>query len=375
MQCQNSRCVCTGLCVFGGKNKCQHETHGLFFHPDKRCYANDDKPCYANEYETVSVAPGARSGTFSSTGTQTCYANPYYRPSSDNQVCPGRYSVRTDKANCYARLAVHQDGPRRTFVGQGNRLYTHACTHDPRLKQIAGRIVRKYDFNRANVTSTGRTAVLTHNVFSTAQNTADAIVGTVNTLAVGTATSRPLPRGPVGPGAEVTSASPRVVSTLQRHLPAWRALGPGEWIMRSITHGYRLLFSTKPPLTRTLIPTVASGPALVSLREEIQALLSKGAIQKVDLEKSPVGFYSKYFLVKKKGGTMRPILDLKGLNRYLRKIKFSMLTTTSLLGRIRRGTWFTSVLFFLCSVGAAADCSRRAVLFSSRFRHHGCRRV
>ena len=128
------------------------------------------------------------------------------------------------------------------FVGQGNRLNTHAYTHDPRLKQIAGRIVRKYELNRANVTSTGRTAVLTHNVVSTVQNTADAIVDTVNTLAIGTVASRPLPRGPVGPGAEVTSASPRIVNTLQRHLPAWRALEPGEWIMKSIGPIF-LLFS------------------------------------------------------------------------------------------------------------------------------------
>ena len=33
------------------------------------------------------------------------------------------------------------------------------------------------------------------------------------------------------------------------------------------------------------------------------------------------------------------------------------------------------ILFFFCSVGAAADCSRSAVPFSSRFRRHGCRRV
>ena len=45
------------------------------------------------------------------------------------------------------------------FVGQGNRLKTHAYMHDPRLKQTAGRIVHKYELNRANVTSTGRTAV------------------------------------------------------------------------------------------------------------------------------------------------------------------------------------------------------------------------
>ncbi|MEL7302020.1 MAG: reverse transcriptase domain-containing protein [Pseudomonadota bacterium] len=50
-----------------------------------------------------------------------------------------------------------------------------------------------------------------------------------------------------------------------------------------------------------------------------------------------------YFLVSKKGGGMRPILDLRGLNGYLKKFRFKMLTTSSLLSRVREGTWFTSV--------------------------------
>ena len=40
---------------------------------------------------------------------------------------------------------------------------------------------------------------------------------------------------------------------------------------------------------------------------------------------------------------MRPILDLRGLNRHLRKVGFKMLTCQSLLKTVRQGDWFTSI--------------------------------
>ncbi|KAK5926333.1 hypothetical protein CgunFtcFv8_021916 [Champsocephalus gunnari] len=39
------------------------------------------------------------------------------------------------------------------------------------------------------------------------------------------------------------------------------------------------------------------------------------------------GFYSAYFLVSKKVGGFRPILDLRGINRFLKVLPFYMLTT------------------------------------------------
>ena len=216
---------------------------------------------------------------------------------------------------------------------------SHARARPPRTSLIAVKIAHKYKRTRACLTSTLNTAVTGHDAGTGSR----AVVGTVQTAKVATVTSRP--RGAAaGRDAAVTSPAPRIINTLQRCLSAWRALQPGEWILRSITHGYRLQFSRRPPLTRTVIPTVATGQALVTLREEVQVLLSKGAIQKVNLEESPAGFYSKYFLIeKKKQGTMRPILDLRGLNMYLKRLRFKMLTTSSLLNGVRRGTWFTSV--------------------------------
>lgn len=55
------------------------------------------------------------------------------------------------------------------------------------------------------------------------------------------------------------------------------------------------------------------------------------------------GFYSTYFLIPKKDGGLRPILNLKGFNRHLKRLLFHMLNISTLLTFIRQGDWFTTV--------------------------------
>ncbi|XP_056316727.1 LOW QUALITY PROTEIN: uncharacterized protein LOC130231264 [Danio aesculapii] len=62
------------------------------------------------------------------------------------------------------------------------------------------------------------------------------------------------------------------------------------------------------------------------LEAEISSLMGKGAIRRVPVEETQTGFYSRYFLIPKKDGSLRPILDLRALNKHLRKYKFKMLT-------------------------------------------------
>ena len=78
------------------------------------------------------------------------------------------------------------------------------------------------------------------------------------------------------------------------------------------------------------------------------SLLNKGAICVVPPAQCQSGFYSRYFLVPKRGGRrsgIRPILDLHALNKYLGKYKFRMLTLAlaSLLRLVRQNERFTSV--------------------------------
>ncbi|KAI5103666.1 hypothetical protein C0J45_7247 [Silurus meridionalis] len=53
--------------------------------------------------------------------------------------------------------------------------------------------------------------------------------------------------------------------------------------------------------------------------------------------------YSRYFLVLKKGGSLHPILDLRVLNKHLRKYNFRMLSHGSLIRSIKQNDWFCSI--------------------------------
>ena len=130
---------------------------------------------------------------------------------------------------------------------------------------------------------------------------------------------------------------------LTRCLDNWIACSPSPWIQRTIAKGYRLQFSTPPPLSPHILHSHAVGQTVSVLRDEIVSLLAKQAIEQVPVAQLGLGYYSRYFAVKKKGGGMRPILDLRGLNKHLRKVGFKMLTTESLLRKVRQGDWFTSI--------------------------------
>lgn len=80
-----------------------------------------------------------------------------------------------------------------------------------------------------------------------------------------------------------------------------------------------------------------------ALAQELSTLLDKGAITPVDPLLQPAGLYSTYFLVGKKDGGVRPILDLRGRNRYLKFLPFHMLTSADVMHVIRQGEWFTSI--------------------------------
>ncbi|KAL0176639.1 hypothetical protein M9458_028969, partial [Cirrhinus mrigala] len=94
---------------------------------------------------------------------------------------------------------------------------------------------------------------------------------------------------------------------------------------------------------RGVVPTVVKSRDAHVLRSEVLILLEKGAIEVVHPAQSESGFYSHYFLVPKKDGGLRPILDLRHLNRALMKRPFKMLTLKQILSHVRPGDWFLSL--------------------------------
>ncbi len=60
----------------------------------------------------------------------------------------------------------------------------------------------------------------------------------------------------------------------------------------------------------------------------------------IDIER---GFFSHYFLVPKRDGGLRPILELRRLNFSLYKGKFKMLTMKTIMSQIQGGDWFVTI--------------------------------
>ncbi len=67
----------------------------------------------------------------------------------------------------------------------------------------------------------------------------------------------------------------------------------------------------------------------------------KNAIEPVPPVELESGFYNLYFIVPKKGGGLRPILDLRVLNRTLHKLSFKILTQRHIVRCIQPQDWLT----------------------------------
>ena len=74
-----------------------------------------------------------------------------------------------------------------------------------------------------------------------------------------------------------------------------------------------------------------SPPQMKVIREEVRDLVQKGAMRKVPMSeaKKKKGFYSKMFCIPKPDGRWRPIIDLRQLNKYIKKETFKMDTIES----------------------------------------------
>ena len=79
------------------------------------------------------------------------------------------------------------------------------------------------------------------------------------------------------------------------------------------------------------------------MEREITNLLTKRAIEPVSKGDEEEGYYSTFFLVPKKSGEMRPILNLKPLNRFIQTTKFRMETLPLVKEAVQPGDWLASL--------------------------------
>ena len=122
-------------------------------------------------------------------------------------------------------------------------------------------------------------------------------------------------------------------------LDSWRSITRDQYVLHLLQHGLHLSFESQPLLTTSTVPfPLPEGSSKREhLRAEILSMLEKG------VNKSSPGFYSLLFVIPKKNGKLRLVIDLRSLNHHLRKEKFHMETPASLRHSIQKGDWVTSL--------------------------------
>ena len=76
-----------------------------------------------------------------------------------------------------------------------------------------------------------------------------------------------------------------------------------------VRHGYKINFEDPPKLTSPCNETFLPPDELKIVRQEVQNLLGKGAIEVV--QNPGMGYYSRMFVVPKPDGSWRSIINLK----------------------------------------------------------------
>ena len=119
----------------------------------------------------------------------------------------------------------------------------------------------------------------------------------------------------------------------------WQNITNDQWVLSLIKNGYQIPFKDQPPLSRE--PIFFQQSQRRELEEEVTSLLQKGAVEEIQPE-TP-GFYSRIFLVPKKNGKLRLIIDLSTLNKYVFAQSFRMETQRKVRNAIRQNDWAFSL--------------------------------
>ena len=119
----------------------------------------------------------------------------------------------------------------------------------------------------------------------------------------------------------------------------WLQITSDAWVHSLVTKGLTFHFEKRPPLSRVPIDLVSPHP---QLPDSILGLLEKQAVERVHDPCSP-GFYSRLFLVQKKSGSWRPVIDLKVFNTFLVKPTFKMETPAFIRRSIKPMHWGVSL--------------------------------
>lgn len=124
---------------------------------------------------------------------------------------------------------------------------------------------------------------------------------------------------------------------------AWSRITQDEWVIDTISKGYALEFLARRPELHQPSPSSRkhNESMFALMTEEVASLVSKGAVIEVDWNTKV--WLSSMFVIPKKDGGRRPIINLSPLNRFLQKKHFKM-ESFSLVSEIIKKGYFLAKL-------------------------------
>jgi hypothetical protein len=126
----------------------------------------------------------------------------------------------------------------------------------------------------------------------------------------------------------------------QHYLSNWQTITQDEWVL-SVVKGYRIKFLQKPYQQRKPLQLTFIEKEEECMQAEIQSMLDKLAISRE--EDNSESFYSQMFLVPKKDGRQRPVINLKRLNQSVKTEHFKMEGIHMLIDLLRAGDWMAKI--------------------------------
>ena len=127
---------------------------------------------------------------------------------------------------------------------------------------------------------------------------------------------------------------------LRLHLANWEVITQDQWVLHAV-QGYKIDFVHTPRQPNPPIIPQFSKEELAQVKQAVTELTAKGAIQVVAPERSQ--FVSTLFLVPKKDGQQRPVINLKRLNAFVHTEHFKMEGIHTLQGLLKRGDWMAKI--------------------------------
>ena len=120
----------------------------------------------------------------------------------------------------------------------------------------------------------------------------------------------------------------------------WQRITTDQFILQTI-QGYRLEFFAVPQQVVAPVTVVKGLTQQNVMQEEIEKLLLKGAIQLVSPSNGQ--FVSRLFLVPKKTGDLRPVINLRPLNKFIIRKHFKMENLQNVTQLVRKGDYMVTI--------------------------------